>query len=119
MTELRVWVNSNGSDAAGMTTFTVRAPTQEKDLARRTFANSGIGTGQWLSVGFTPEWASKGQLYLLKLNGSSPGGMQAGYSAKSEYLGGKLLENEIPVPHDILFQYGCVAGLQRAFTAEK
>jgi len=40
--------------------------------------------------------------------------MQAGYSLKPEYLKGKLSENGKPVSQDILFQYGCLAGLQKA-----
>lgn len=113
MTELSVWVNSNGVDPAGTTTLTLRAPTQERDLIRDTFGNADIVERGWLTVAFPPEWNSQDQLYLLKLSGSSSDGIQVGYSEKPEYLRGKLLENDTALGQDILFQYGCIAGPQR------
>jgi hypothetical protein len=117
MTELSVWVNSRGADPAGNTTFTLRAPTQEKDLIEATFANTGVPEPGWLTVTFPPEWNSQDQLYLLKLAGMSSDGIRVGYSEKPEYLKGKLLENDTALGQDILFQYGCIAGIQRALRA--
>ena len=113
LTELSAWVNSNGTDPAGTTTLTFRAPSEQQDLAQLTLPNARIPKDAWLTVRFSPEWASNGQLYLLTLSGSSPGGIQVGYGGKSEYTAGKLLENSTPSTQDILFQYGCIAGLQR------
>ena len=113
MTELSVWVNSNGTDPAGTTTLTFRASSQQQDLAHLTLPNARIPRDSWLTVRFSPQWASSGQLYLLTLSGSSAGGIRVGYGGKSEYAAGKLLENSTPSTQDILFQYGCVAGLQR------
>ncbi len=113
MTELRVWVNSNGTDPAGTTTLTFRAPSEQKDLAQMNLPNGQIPKDGWLTVRFDPEWRSNGQLYLLTLTGSSVDGIQVGYGGKSEYQAGKLLENDAPSTQDVLFQYGCIAGLQR------
>ncbi len=113
MTQLSVWVNSNGADPAGATTLTFRATSEKNDLVRQTFTNAQIPKNAWLTVNFSPEWQSKDQLYLLKLAGSSAGGIQVGYGGKSEYTAGKLLENDTPSQQDILFEYGCIAGLQR------
>ena len=113
MQQVLVWVNSPGSDPAGTTQVTLRAPQQEKDLIQKTFKNADLPEAGWLKLNFPPEWASSSNLYLLTLTGTSPGGIQVGYSAKSEYLKGKLTENGSPVEQDILFQYGCIAGLQR------
>lgn len=113
MTQLLVWVNSPGADPAGTTQLTLRAPQQEKDLAQQTFKNSDVPKGGWLTLTFSPEWTSANRLYLLKISGSAAGGIQVGYSAKPEYMKGKLFENQAAVGQDILFQYGCVAGLQR------
>jgi uncharacterized membrane protein len=113
MTELSVWVNSRGTDPAAMTTLALRAPTEQKDLAHQTLRNKDMPQGGWVTVRFSPESRSKDQLYLLTLAGSSPDGIQVGYSEKSEYLKGKLFENGTAVGQDILFQYGCVAGIQR------
>jgi hypothetical protein len=112
MTEVRVWVNSNGADPAGTTTLSLRAPTEEKDVVTRTFSNASISPDGWLTADFPTEPSSLNQLYLLKLRGSSPDGVRVGYSEKAEYLDGKLFENDTPASQDILFQYGCVAGLR-------
>ncbi|MFH1186332.1 MAG: DUF2142 domain-containing protein [Chloroflexota bacterium] len=117
MTELSVWVNSRGADPAGNTTLTLRAPTQERDLIEDTFKNTDILQPGWLTVTFPPEWNSEDQLYLLKLTGSTSDGIRVGYSEKPEYLKGKLLENGTALGQDILFQYGCIAGLQRTLEA--
>ena len=113
MKEMRVWVNSTGADPSGTTTLTLRAPTQQKDLVAQTFRDADIPKGNWLTVSFSPEEQSQGQLYMLTLQGSSAGGIQVAYSLKSEYHTGKLYENNTSISQDMIFQYGCVAGLQK------
>jgi len=81
-----------------------------------TYQNSAIVERGWLTVTFPPEWDSAGELYLLTLSGSRADGIRVGYSEKPEYLSGRLWENAIPLGQDVLFQYGCVAGLQRTFS---
>jgi uncharacterized membrane protein len=119
MTELNLWINSHGKDPSATTTLTFRAPTEEKDIVQQTFANGDITEGGWLSVGFSPEWHSNHQLYLLRLVGSSADGIRVGYSEKPEYLDGKLFENDTAMGQDILFQYGCIAGLRSLQMANK
>ena len=114
MQQVLVWVNSPGSDASGTTVFTLRDPRQSTDLMQQTFQNADLPEGGWVRLNFPPQDSSQDNLYLLTIGGSSPGGMQAGYSLKPEYLKGKLSENGKPVSQDILFQYGCLAGLQKA-----
>jgi len=114
MTEARVWVNSRGADPNGTTTLSLRAPTEGKDVVTQTFVNASILPGGWLTARFPTEARSLNQLYQLKLTGSSPDGIQVGYSAEGEYLDGKLFENDRPMAEDILFQYGCIAGLRAA-----
>jgi hypothetical protein len=113
MTELSVWVNSNGTDPTALTNLTLRSPAEGTDLVQQTFKNANVPREGWLAINFSPQWQSQGQLYVLKLTGSSAGGIQAGYSERSEYLKGKLYENDTPVSQDLLFQYGCIAGLQK------
>jgi hypothetical protein len=111
MTELAVWVNSNGTDASATTTLFLRDPTGERDVIVHTFRNGEISQHGWLTLHFEPQPSSQGKLYLLKLAGSSHQGIRVGYSEKAEYLDGRLFENELPSSHDILFRYGCLAGL--------
>jgi hypothetical protein len=113
MSQLSLWVNSSGTDPAGTTQLTLRAPTEQKDVVRQVFSNTAVKPGSWLTAEFAPEWRSANQLYILTLTGSSPDGLRLGYSEKPEYLAGKLYENGTALGQDILFQYGCIAGLQR------
>jgi len=113
MKEMRVWVNSTGSDPSGTTTLNLRAPTEEKDVVNRTFTNSEITKDGWLTVSFNPEWQSDDQLYILTLKGSSASGIQVATSIKSEYHTGKLFENNTAIEQDMIFQYGCLTGLQK------
>jgi hypothetical protein len=113
MEEMRVWVNSTGSDPSGTTTLNLRAPTEEKDVVNRSFTNSEITKDGWLTVDFNPEWQSNNQLYILTLKGSSANGIQVATSIKSEYHTGKLFENNTAIEQDMIFQYGCLAGLQK------
>jgi uncharacterized membrane protein len=113
MKEMRVWVNSTGADPSGTTTLTLRAPTQQKDLVTQTFRDADIPHDNWLTVSFSPEEQSLGQLYMLTLRGSATGGIQVAYSLKSEYHTGKLYENNTAISQDMIFQYGCLAGLQK------
>ncbi len=112
MTELRVWVNSRGVDPQAATTLVLRTPTREKDVAQRSFRNFDLAASNWLTLRFPAERDSSGQLYILTATGSSADGIRLGYSEKPEYLKGRLTENGSPQGSDILFQYGCVAGLQ-------
>jgi len=113
MTEFRFWVNSNGTDRELSTSILLRAPTQEKDLFRSVYRNADIAPNGWLTVRFPSEPSSAGELYILTLTGSGPDGIRVGYSARPEYFSGKLLENDVALGQDILFQYGCVAGLRQ------
>jgi hypothetical protein len=114
MTDIRVWINSSGTNPIGTTTLSLRAPTEEKDVVTQTYSNSSISSGGWLTARFPVEPGSLNRLYQLKLAGSSPDGVRVGYSGEGEYLDGKLFENEQPMTRDILFQYGCISGLRAA-----
>ena len=113
MTEMRVWVNSTGTDPSGTTTLILRAPTEQKDVVDTTFTNSDMTKDGWLTANFNPEWQSANQLYILSLQGSSTNGIQVAYSLKSEYHTGKLFENAVSMGQDMIFQYGCLTGLQK------
>ena len=82
-------------------------------MVTQTFTNSEIPKDGWLTVSFNPEWQSENQLYILTLQGSSADGIQVAYSLKSEYHTGKLFENNTSIGQDMIFQYGCMAGLQK------
>jgi hypothetical protein len=119
MTQVLVWVNSNGSDPTGTTQLTLRSTKQNINLAQQTFVNANITKDNWLVVAFSPDWQSRNKLYLLTINGSSPNGIKVGYSLRPEYSLGKLYENNVASSQDMLFQYGCTAGLQKLWLGMK
>ena len=79
---------------------------------QRSFRNLDLAASNWLTLRFPAEPDSSGQLYVLTATGSTADGIRLGYSEKPEYLSGRLMENGASQGSDILFQYGCVAGLQ-------
>jgi hypothetical protein len=113
MQQVLVWVNSPGADLSGLTRFALHTTYQDADLVRRTLKNKDLPRGGWVALDFSPQWSSQDNLYLLTVRSTSVGGVQLGYSLKAEYLKGKLFENGKPVSQDILFQYGCLTGLQK------
>ncbi len=114
MSEVRVWVDSTGLPENGLTSFSVRDPAADRDLVRQTASNAELEGGSWYVLGFSPEWTSAGRLYLLKIEHAGSSGLEGARVAltlKPEYLAGRLWENELPVDSDVIFQYGCVAGM--------
>jgi hypothetical protein len=53
---------------------------------------------------------------MLTIQSENPDGARGvsiSYSFRPEYPSGKLFENNEPVGHDIIFQYGCLTGLRK------
>ena len=115
MQEADVWVNAPGSDPAGTTTFTLRSTGDDVDVAQQTLQNADIPRSGWVRLTFSPQPASQNHLYLLTVSGT--GGIRVGYSLKADYTDGKLYENGVPVSQDVLFQYGCRAGLEKVLAS--
>ncbi len=113
MQEVDVWVNSPGPDPVGTAQFTLRSSQGGALVAQRTLKNADVPENGWVRLVFQPQAASQNNLYLLTVSGSSPHGLRVGYSLKADYTDGKLYENGSPVSQDVLFQYGCRAGLDQ------
>ncbi len=119
MKEMRIWINAVGNDPSGTTTVSLRAPNEQKDVVQQKFKDPEITKDDWLTVSFNPEWQSENQVYILKLSSTSATGAQTATSLKPEYLTGRLFENNTPVGQDVIFQYGCIAGLQKLLQSGK
>jgi uncharacterized membrane protein len=120
MTEVRVWVDAAGLPAHGQTSFVARDPAADRDLARTIVANADLPHGGWFSLKFAPQWDSLGKLYLLRITqpqDSSVDGARIALTAGQEYPEVKLTENSMPVDADLVFRYGCVAGLGKYIPA--
>jgi hypothetical protein len=116
MTELRIWVDSSSADSSSVTRFILRDPGTDSILADISARPTQLPTRDWYTLRFSPDWNSLGRLYVLEIRNETSGeipGARISYSLEPEYLNGKLYENKKPVSQDIIFQYGCLAGLQK------
>ena len=107
--EVRVWVNASEADPSGTTKFILQDVAQGREIIQETVSNSEFPHGDWYAIPFDPDWESLGKFYLLSI-ASDTTGLQIAYSLRAEYPAGKLFENDQPMPQDMIFQAGCVAG---------
>ena len=115
LTELRVWVNSATANPDTTTNFIFRDTRLDREAVNIETLNSNLPKGSWYTLNFPPDWDSKGKLYLLTIsqNGTNESGLRIAYSLKPEYMTGKLYENGQQIEKDLIFQTGCVAGLEK------
>ena len=115
MTQLRVWVNAINADPQVKTEFILRDVNQKREIANVHVSNSELPNGDWFPLNFQPDWASNGGLYVLTINEDqqSSTGPRIAYSLRQEYPAGKLYENNQPINKDLIFQTGCIAGLEK------
>lgn len=107
--EVRVWMNANQADSSGTTRFILQDVDQGREIINQLVNNSALPVGDWYAIQFEPDWQSLGKFYLLTIASDSTG-PQIAYSLRAEYPAGKLFENDQPMPQDMIFQTGCVAG---------
>ena len=107
--EIRVWVNASKANPPGATTFILQDVDQGHEIIQETVGNTEFPNGDWFTLHFDPDWESLGKFYLLTIT-SDTTGPQIAYSLRAEYPAGKLYENDQPMPEDMIFQTGCVAG---------
>ena len=116
MTALRVWVDASGADPSTSVRFTLHDPHLDRTLVDDSVMASHLPAGGWYTWNFPPESTSIDRLYTLTIQSENPDvvrGVKISYSLRPEYSSGKLFENQEPVSHDVIFQYGCLAGLQK------
>ncbi len=107
--EVRVWVNASEANPSGTTKFILQDVDQGREILQETVSNAKFPNGGWFTLHFDPDWESLGKFYLLTITSNSTG-PQIAYSLRAEYPAGKLFENDQPMPQDMIFQTGCVAG---------
>jgi len=112
VTELRVWIDAQGSDSNGMTKFILRDMNDKRETVNVSVPNSELPERSWYSLNFQPNWSSNGKFYLLKISADTQGkiGPRLAYSLRPEYPAGKLFENDQALGQDLIFQTGCLAG---------
>lgn len=120
VTELRIWINAKDADPNASTQFTVRDVQQKRDLIQVNVPNIELPAGGWYSLNFEPDWESNGKFYLMTISTGQKDltGPLVAYSLRQEYISGKLYENDQPINKDIIFQTGCIAGLNKLLLVE-
>ncbi|HEU0291603.1 MAG TPA: DUF2142 domain-containing protein [Anaerolineales bacterium] len=116
MTEIQVRVNSPGQALDGEMEIILSKVKDNSILLHQTVNNGELPTDTWYGMDFDPDWQSAGQRYALTIRGvNSPAGTGPllAYSIRPEYPLGTLLENGKLLEDDLLFRYGCLAGLQK------
>jgi uncharacterized membrane protein len=115
VSEVRVWVDATGADPKGITEFVLKDVYLGQTITSIDMGNSELPHGDWYSLRFQPDWESNGKFYLLTILGNthSSSGPRAAYSLRPEYPAGKLFENDQPLDKDLIFQTGCLVGLEK------
>ena len=115
MTELRVWINAKAADPNGATEFILLDVAQKREVSKVNILNSELPGGGWFTLNFQPDWASNGRFYLFSIRAEQADniGPRIAYSLRQEYPEVKLYENDQPVNKDMIFQTGCIAGLEK------
>jgi uncharacterized membrane protein len=112
MKELRVWIDASAADPVGITEFTLSDVIRDHKVISLNVLNSKLPNKNWYTLYFPTQPDSNGKLYLLAIreDEKSKAGPRFSYSLQSEYLEGRLYENNQPVNTDLIFQAGCSAG---------
>ncbi|HEY6071890.1 MAG TPA: hypothetical protein VIV15_00505, partial [Anaerolineales bacterium] len=87
---------------------------QNSDLFEKTVKMNELPEDAWYAISFDPVWDSAGKAYNLSITGiNTPAGEgpRLAYSIRPEYPAGALYENGKALEDDVLFQYGCLTGL--------
>ncbi len=116
MEEVRLWVNAMGLNPDARTTFLLRDPSRDRDVVLQGMQNRDLPSGGWLTLGFPVEEDSAGHYYQLKVLGGKSdesGSVRAALTLQPEYSLGKLYIGESEQRTDLVFQYGCRAGLEK------
>ena len=113
MTEVRVWISA-AEGSSGWTKLALSDPARSTELAVKSIDNADLVSSGWQSLVFEPNWDSAGHRYLLSIQGEQEGqGPQAGLTIRPENPAVILRINGEESDLDLLYQYGCIAGLER------
>ena len=116
MASVQVRVNSPGEDPNGELLFRLHDEQENTNLFEKMVRNSALAGDAWYTIPFDPVWDSAGKAYSLSIEGmDTPAGQgpRLAYSIRPEYPAGMLYENGKALEDDVLFQYGCLTGLDQ------
>jgi len=114
--EIRIWVDSTDASASGATEFSLYERDSLDPLVTGTVPNARLPQGGWYALQLGTEWQSSGKLYRLEIQAGPPftgPGPRIALSLRPEYEPGQLYQNLSQLDTDLIFKYGCVAGLEK------
>lgn len=111
--EVRVWVSGGAGERGGATEFELRDLLADRLLARQQVPNDKLPDTGWHPIQSEPQWDSAGERYRLSVSGTADSTVRVAYTLQPEYDRGRLFVGGHRAEVDLVFQYGCVAGLGR------
>ena len=112
MKELQIWVRGNNAGGVGETQIMLLDSFTNKEITSKNFTNAKIGQAGWLTIKLPEDMDNTSGYYsIIVLSDNDVSGIQVGLSLRDEYLDGQLTINDEEQSNDILFRYGCPAGL--------
>jgi uncharacterized membrane protein len=116
METLRIWVNSSGADPESVTKVILQDSTSKIDSQEFSIPDNQLPEGNWYTLNFDPDWESAGKLYTLTIrSGDIAGhqGVRVATTQEAKYMLGELFINQVLNDQGIIYQYGCIAGLEK------
>jgi uncharacterized membrane protein len=118
--KLKIWTDSSDADQSQTTRFTLKDQLSDQVIFDDEIANSQIPQDHWLEIDFDTQWDSLEKTYHLEIHGTqtSDQGIVVSYTPPDQYKRGLFLENGTARANDLFFQYGCITGLEKLFSAD-
>lgn len=116
LSSIEVWVDGIGEDVSGQAAIEIRDETSGRAVALRTVPFREFPRHGALVIPFPPDERSKGDMYLLIIQGQSEDnrlGPRFSLSIRPEYQAGDLMISGQRSNRDLIFKYGCRAGMLR------
>jgi uncharacterized membrane protein len=120
--QLRLLSTPSQPNDPGTTRFLLQNQVSHQTLLDTSIRNSQVSADDWIPLKFEPDWQSAGKEYILKIfsiDTPTGQGLELLYTPQSEFDVGDLYENGKPQKEDLVFQYGCITGLQKIWSTGK
>ncbi|MCE1254536.1 MAG: DUF2142 domain-containing protein [Anaerolineae bacterium] len=117
LNQVRIWFNKADIRTDGEISMSLRAQGNDQILAEIGSPSTQIPQdGGWIYFNFPEIPASQSEKYILDVLAVKPDkdrNFEIAYSKTNEYKNGALTLNGQPQDGDLLFQYGCLTGLEK------
>ena len=116
ITQIRVWVDAQGASNNATTEFIFWDPNRALTLVKASIVDRDLPQGGWVSFSFSPLWKSNRMTYDLTIqSGDSQGGPGPRIATSTESVNtvGSLSLGGKAVGQNLIYQYGCLAGLEK------